>query len=348
MFYFAELLRAKRALYVPAVIVGLFVVTIAFVRLSMGGDVGTWPDRLGSSPTAHVTRTRQSGGSERIVIDDPARKTHAVIVRSSGGSFDMNATMPQSVYDARPHLVMGDTSDRVVNTSAGGSVVHVTMRYSPIHSGYDAAFLFVGTLPLTLIVATMLGGVLSKENDGHLEIAWSKPVSRERYALACFAVDAAAIVVTMVFAIIVALAAQALFFAVPSLSWTSQSALLAAMALAGPLAWYALLTVASASLKRGPGLVMGLGWVAAMMIPGIAQGLAALAQFNTVAAVFHSIFAALTYLDPIAYIMTWKEHGHVLTVGATNTSLSLSLAALVSMVVVYLALSVAQWRRLEA
>ncbi len=59
MSYYVEMLRAKRALVIAGIILGLFLVTTAIVRFSIhGNDVRSWPGELTGSPTAHVTQTK--------------------------------------------------------------------------------------------------------------------------------------------------------------------------------------------------------------------------------------------------------------------------------------------------
>jgi hypothetical protein len=191
-----------------------------------------------------------------------------------------------------------------------------------------------------LLVASILGGALAKENDGHLELAWTKPVSRERYALSSVAVDAIAIIVSQLLTIAVSLAAT-LMFLVPRFSYGPNLAWAILLAFAGPIAWYALITAASASLKRGPGMVIGLGWVAAVLIPGIAGALQGAANVNSIAAWFYAIFHALSYIDPISNFSFHKDQ-------TTMMPLPAAVGVLLALIAGYVALAVAQWRRVEA
>ena len=62
-------------------------------------------------------------------------------------------------------------------------MTHITIG-NDMTAHIPVGVLFAIAEGFALITATMLGGALAKENDGHLEIAWTKPVSRERLALA--------------------------------------------------------------------------------------------------------------------------------------------------------------------
>lgn len=346
MSYYIELLRAKRALLCAAILLGLFLVTTVIVRLSLhGSDVMSWPGQLTGSPTAHVTRTGLTDGSERTVVDDPARRTHAVIVQHPDKSFAMEITEPNTGTSREDHLSMGsmDMNEKVY---AGGKMRHVTMTFRQSIPAFDIGVLLLTTLPMGLLVATMLGGVLSKENDGHLELAWTKPVSREIYAAAAFGIDAAAALAAQLATVIAILAACLLFF-VPKLTAGADSGWEILLAVAGPFAWYALLNAASASIKRGPGLVIGLGWVAAVLVPSVAHGLSGVAEENAVAAAFHTIFATIAYVDPVTYFLSFSYRHGVMTTGSGFT-IAASAAALAMLALGYTALSVLQWRRVEA
>lgn len=336
-YFYVEYARAKRAIFIALVLLGLLLLATIILRFSVHD--GHWAADLQHSPTAHVTQTSLSDGSTRIVVDDAARQTHAVIVKHASGSVDMDVVEPRSGRKHHAEFVMGSSS---VNSSVEGNTLHTRVHYVPESPIYKLDILFLATIPMGLIVASILGGALAKENDGHLELAWTKPISRERYAVASFAIDSAAIVLSQLLTIAVTLLATLMFF-VPRFGWESNMGWFIFVALAGPLSWYAVVTAGSASLRRGPGLVIGLGWVAALLIPGLAQALAGAAQVNPIAAWFYAIFHGLSYLDPIAYLEL--NHGRA---GILSLSTAGCAGVLCALIAGYLALAVAQWRRVEA
>ena len=337
MYYFVELQRAKRALFIALIMLAVFLLTAIVIRIAVHGAM--FSDELVNSPTAHVTRTQLGDGSTRIVVDDPQRQTHAVIIKQPSGVLDIDATEPKSAGRHHDNFSMGSTN---INSYDEGNVRRTTMHYKPEHITYDLGGLFLVTILMGLIVASMLTGTLAKENDGHLELAWTKPVSRERYAIASILVDCAAIVISQLLTIAVTLIATLMFF-VPRFDWPPTVGWHVALAVAGPIAWYALITAASASLKRGPGAVIGLGWVAAVIIPGIAAAIQGLAQVNTVAAWFYAIFKGLSYIDPIAYLsFNGPTHSNFLL------PLEGTVGVLCALSIGYAVLAVAQWRRVEA
>ena len=167
-----------------------------------------------------------------------------------------------------------------------------------VYTPFDIGTLFGMALPIGLFAATLLGGPLSKENNGHLELAWTKPVSRERYALAAMGVDLATVVIAQVATVLALLIAGA-FWDPPKVSFDALAPRHIAFALLLPAAWYACLTAFSASLKRGPGAVLGIGWVVAVVCPTIAT--ATLDTKTAVGRAVHAIFDTISYADPITY-----------------------------------------------
>jgi ABC-type transport system involved in multi-copper enzyme maturation permease subunit len=349
MHYYVELLRVKRALYIAGVILAIVFVVAVILRASLHGSGAlSWAGRVESSRTAVVKSSQLPGGWSRVVVDDNVRQIHAIIDRR-GNTIKIDATVPANESSSLAgNLSMGSGSS---NVSVNGDRAHVTMWHQEQTPDFNLGYLFLFSLPMGFIIATVLAGVLAKENDGHLELAWTKPVSRERYAIAALAVDTAGILVSQLLTIGVILAATIMFL-VPRFSYTGPVGLVILFAVFGPLAWYAALTAASASLKRGPGLVMGLGWLAGIVVPSVAAGLAEAAPVSPVAGWFYAIFHAASYLDPIAYMSMHGSNVDVKMSAAPAGLLGLSIggevAVLAALFVAYAGLSVLQWRRVEA
>lgn len=342
MYYYVEFLRAMRGLRIAGIILGVLLLLGIIFRLSFinHGSPEHYISDLESSPTAHVTHTQLPDGGVRTVVDDPAKRVHAVILRK-GAAFSMDVTEPASTMRAHEHdkSAVGNI-DATEDTHNGVSHVRISYSGRPEIS-WDA--LFTISMMMGLIVATLLAAPLAKENEGHLELAWTKPVARERYAGAAFLVDFIAIVISQLACIGVGLLCV-LMWTVPTLTLGSGAWAAIGLALAVPLAWYACLTAFSASLKRGPGMVIGLGWFAALVIPSV---MAATGEARTVVGQWiHVIFKALAYIDPIVYIPS--IHGHSGIHGNLFNSLGAALIVVVLLAVVYLALAVLQWRRVEA
>lgn len=340
MFYFVEYLRAMRALRIVGIILGILLLIGIIFRLSFvhGTSPEAYVTTLQSSPTAHVSQQTLPDGSTRITIDDPAKHTHAVIVRS-GKTVSMDVTEPSgSARQYHDTVSFGNTN---MNENAHNGVSHVVMTYKP---GADFTWggLFQVSILLGVIVASMLAGPLAKENDGHLELAWTKPVSRERYAVAAIAIDIVTMIVSQLGLIAVVLLGTAMWV-LPSITLGRNAPELILSSLLAPIAWYACLTCFSASLRRGPGMVIGLGWFAALVIPAVL--LATEHTYNPVGIGVHAIFTALAYIDPIVYIPSMSPHS---AHSQLFESLGAAIAALAALSIAYIAVAVLQWRRVEA
>ena len=343
MFYYVEFLRAKAAIRIALVILGIVLLVGIILRISVHGtSPDVWSSDLQHSPTARVTHAHLADGSIQTIVDDPQQQTHATITQLPNGKMRMDIREPRRKAESRHDSVSIGSIN--INEDTRSGIVHTTAVYQ--HGvDLDLGLLFLTTIPMGLIVATFLGGALSKENDGHLELAWTKPVSRDRYALAAIGVDLAAIVIAQLLCLAVTLIGVLLFI-VPRFGYGPHVGWNIVVALLAPAAWYALLTAASASVKRGPGMVCGLGWLAAIIVPSVVGALTEASKVNSVAAAFYAVFHTLAYLDPISYL---TFHNSDSTIG-TGIGLSIMAAAgaLAALCVAYIALSVLQWRRVEA
>src|SRR6266566_4981930 len=108
MFYYAEYLRAMRALRVIGIILAIsLALTIVFRLWALTANTPeTLAQTLQSSPTAHVTTSRLTDGTTRTIVDDPSKNVHAVIDRR-GQTFRMDATMPSSLAPRHNHFSVG-------------------------------------------------------------------------------------------------------------------------------------------------------------------------------------------------------------------------------------------------
>ena len=346
MFYYVEYLRAMRALRVIGIILAIsLALTILFRLWALTANTPeTLAQTLQSSPTAHVTTSRLADGTTRTIVDDPLARVHAVIERRER-AFRMDATIPASLAPRHNHFSVGTFILRSMTKKQNAGSVHVIADYD-MNAQIGIGVLFGIACIVALITATMLGGALAKENESHLELAWTKPVSRYRLALASIAVDIAAIVASQVVTVALILLVM-LMFITPQVFVNSMTPAAIGLALIGPIAWYACLTAFSASLKRGLGLVVGLGWLAAVMVPGVAAG-SAHSSMPLIQAI-HAVFQAVAYIDPIAYL---SFHASASNSGlAFHTyigSIELSALLLLLLTVAYVAAAMLQWRRVEA
>ncbi len=345
MYYYAEVLRGMRALRVIAIILGIFLAIAIIFRLwafSEHNQPEAVAAALQSSPTAHVTERTLPDGTQETTVNDAPNRVHAVIDRK-GQAFHMDVTMPSSNAMSHDNFSLGRSS---VDENQRAGMTHISVTHD-MSGSIPIAILFAIAEVIGLVTATMLGGVLAKENDGHLEIAWTKPVSRERLAAATIGVDIVTILISQFATVLLALIVCAMFLR-PSFSSDATTLPSIAITLLGPAAWYACLTAFSASLKRGLGMVVGLGWLAAIVIPAIADGTARTS--SDFGRAIHWVFQPIAYIDPIEYVhLSFHGSGGMSAMqDAPLGPLGVSAGMLLLLTVVYLSLSVLQWRRVEA
>jgi hypothetical protein len=340
MYYYVELLRALRALRVVGIILALGLVAGVLFRLSLANN---HPAKTALSTleqqtsTARVKRTRLPNGNTRIIIDDPQTRIHAVIDRRSDTTALSIMEFPQTGRSLHSEgVVVRDLGD----VRRGGTAANTNTVLNPGNELWWGSLLMV-TIPIGLLVATMLGGPLAKENQGHLELAWTKPVPRETYAFAAVFVDVATMVVAQA-ATAVVLVLGSMLWAIPHVGFESGALLHIGLALIAPLAWYGCLTALSASLKRGPGAAIGIAWVAAIITPALAQS--TLRSSWPVAQLIHLISTPLSFIDPLTYVWFQSNDAAVSLARSESTTL----IALAGLSIVYIALAVVQWRRVEA
>ena len=219
------------------------------------------------------------------------------------------------------------------------------------HTAAQAARAHAGAqdlIPLSLffaiagIVAAIYGGIyggsLSEENDGHLALAWTKPVSRTRYALVMMSVDLA--FVASVFVLMVGFVAGIIGqhgalrdVTVDRDAWFN----LARFTLAAA-AWYGLAQALTASLRQHSGTVRGVAVAIAAIL--LALGVADLPPF------WHAAVKFVNFVNPLVY-SAYAYSAHTQQLNPLQTW-GLDLAALAAIAALGVTLALVQWRRLEA
>jgi hypothetical protein len=198
---------------------------------------------------------------------------------------------------------------------------------------------------LGAVAATIFGSSLAREN-GHLELACTKPVSRFRYALGTQLVDMLGIAAVFAIVVIAVYVTLSLLAGHPlRLAAGTDSAWQLVRYCAAPLAWFGLMTALTARLRcQAAQLVMGLSWPAAVIIVVLAA--------VPLPPVMHNVFAFINLFNPIAastivQIDIADSGVHAAAVQAAASfglnSLVLGLFALGGPVAAAL-----QWRRVEA
>jgi hypothetical protein len=186
------------------------------------------------------------------------------------------------------------------------------------------------------IYASILGGSLAAENDGHLPVAWTKPVSRVNHALTKMAIDlcAVALVFGMMCVAVWAyfeITGLARLVTVPSDAWFQLVRFLIA-----PAAFYGLMQAMTSSLGRQAGMVLGFTWAGLLAL--LILGVAPLPQ------PYQAVIGFINDANPLVYIaFDIEKSGNVVSVG-----LSAALTALVLIAICGSAAAIYRWQRVEA
>ncbi|MDQ6780709.1 MAG: hypothetical protein M3Z37_06105 [Candidatus Eremiobacteraeota bacterium] len=193
------------------------------------------------------------------------------------------------------------------------------------------------------ILGTIFGTGLSQENDGHLEIAWTMPASRTRYALTTMAIDLIAVFAVFLIASGLALGTAHVlhidrYIAYPAGTWAQFLRFLIY-----PFAWYGLAQALTASVRSHGGAYAGFAWPAGFILFALYGA--------PLAPELHGLVRMLNLINPVAYATVSVGSD---SVGFINPALPATAVALIASGAL-LALGVAgsaaalfQWRRLEA
>jgi hypothetical protein len=332
---YVEWLRVRHCLRVVAIVLGVMLVLGLCARLWVAVEFHNDQsviDRVGMDRGTITTHTTYDGRPRTILVN-PREHVRVTIDDRADGGRTVTVVQPKSV-----NIDDSDNADigSVKITTSSGPVNRTTIidTDSAVPVDFYLGFAYI----MALIVATVLGGSFARENDGHLEYALLKPVSRERYALGVIAADFSGILASMVLTIVALLIGQA-FFELPRVDFSGDQWWFVATVIVVPLAWWAVLNAASTSLKRGAGAVIGFSWPVSIVIVVLA-----LSDLGTTSLgrAIHAVAWGLSRLIPITYGVYSTGSGGETLIHSTNV-----FAALV-LLIVYGALIVVQWRRVEA
>jgi hypothetical protein len=220
----------------------------------------------------------------------------------------------------------------------------------PPHPGPDdgipmpALFALAGFI--AAIVASIFARALSEENEGHLPVVWTLPVSRSTSAIRTFAVGAVGILGAFAIALVALMTSIATFQMRSFVYVPEGSALQLVRYIAFPFAFYGLLTALSASFGKIGRALTGWGWVGAFLLGALSAG--ELPQPWT------AIFRALDLINPMHYA-DYSTHSGSDTINVmgmpgemTHLSIGTDIAALSVLALAGLAAGIWQWNRVEA
>jgi ABC-type transport system involved in multi-copper enzyme maturation permease subunit len=209
------------------------------------------------------------------------------------------------------------------------------------------------TIPFALLcsVAAVIAGIyafsasssLSRYN-GNLHFVFTKPISRERAALTTFGIDALAILAAYAIAIAFVLIPLAAVGLLDRLSFDAHAPANVALGLGAGLMWYALLQAATAAVRGGSGLVIGLSWPFFVVLHALSN-----LTSEMVPAFIVSVIYAVNRVNPFTYLAPLFDrlgdfHGSVEPLAPTYAP---SLATVWITALVCLAIAVVLRKRME-
>jgi hypothetical protein len=343
---FVEYLRAKGCLRILCIVFAALLLIAVILRIVLSAHINgeNMIDKGKLSPAATISTRTEPDGTVLTTMNDPVKHRHIVVADHGWFGKTVDVTEPAPTQHT-VHAGVRAGSFGVSETMSNGMVHKHLTTDEPIGIG----ILFLIAMWPALIVATFLCAPFAKENDGHLEIAFTLPFARERLALSMMAVDTIAILAAELLSVVMTVLCITLFqqpkFAAQPISFA-----LITLALLVPIAWYMMLNAATSSMRRSFGAIIGIAWPVALIVPGLA---AITAGGDTlIGQIFHVVMQGLAYLDPLFYF----ERGGSIEVSSATTiqgmamdqQLLLGLLAETAMIVVYGALAILQWRRVEA
>lgn len=332
---YVEWLRVRNCLRTVAIVLGIFLLLAVVLRISLSRYMSSdaWIQHITLDPGTKVSHTVLPDGTRRTFIDDSTEQTHVVIDDHGYAGKRIVVTEPTSrAHKEQKDVALG--SIHVVESRNGAMTTTVIDTNGSVPFFY---YMAVADL-MALIVAMVLAAPFAREVQGHLEVALTKPVTRARYALGSIGADVAGILGASLLTIVALYLCQ-LLFEPGRIDFSGISARAIAMGIAAPLAWYALLCALTTWLNRAYVAVL----VAALPVAIVVGLLTLLDPSNAVARVVHDTAWYLSRLDPWTYVEFHVEDN---TTGASTFAMRLGVQVL--LFVIYSAIAVWQWQRVEA
>lgn len=338
---YVEFLRAIRALKIIGWAVLGFVVLAIVLRIAFNDQLSSHDkllQRVRTDPGVVTTHSKTLDGADRTVYTDPDGTVVTYDDYGYGGA-RIRIEEPSHHSHSNDAVVVGNVT---INSHAVANKEVTEIDTTQAVPAY--MFLTIGSF-FALILGTMLGAPFARENDGHLEYAFTKPVSRVVLALQMIGIDCAAIFAGMIGTAIVFVGILALFTA-PHLSFEAIGPHLV-NAVGVTFAWYGLIAAATASMRRGYGVIVGMSWPVLLGVGALAT-----ASFGDapIAVAIRNVFRTLHTVSPLKY---W--HGGANLNFSDNGTVPMHLAPstgemLIPLVLfaVYAAASIIQWRRVQA
>jgi hypothetical protein len=336
---YIEWLRVRNCLRTTAIVLVVLVALAAVLRISLSRYMSPqqWVAHIANEPGAAQTHITLPDGTKRTIIDNPADREHVIIDDRGKAGTHIVVTEPASrTHKDTANVQIG--SIHVDETRRGDMATTTIDTNGAVPMLYFMAFADI----VALIIATMLAAPFAREIDGHLEIALTKPVSRIRYALGVLGADVAGIVAACVLAVVACYVCE-LFFGTYRVDFSGINARAILMGLAMPAAWYALLCAATTWFSRAYGAVLGFAWPVAIVV-GI---LAVVHVSSPLGLMVHDVGWVLSRLDPLTYVKL-ASHDENGAMSYSDSDFAMRFGIEVLLFVVYAALALVRWERVEA
>ncbi len=331
---YVEWLRVRNGLRIYAIVLGALIVIALIVRISVTGQLSGNEfivNHIEHEPGTIVSHSVVNGLDRTTLVNANDRTTITIDEQNDGGKL-IHIVQPAGKHsEAKNHLRVGSVD--VSDTQANGMESITFNTDGPVNVVLFLAFACFAAL----IFGTIWGCSFACE-QGHLEYALLKPITRTRYGLGIMGYDILGMGLAGAMTIVAAIICQSMF-EFPHFDFSGIVDPMTALLFVLPIAWYLALNAATASMRRGYGALLGFAWPIALGLGGAAR--VPLGD-SPVGHAFHTIFWTVSRVIPITYSPEFSNH----TTVAPNT-LS-NLAILTGLMLIYGALTLVQWRRVEA
>jgi hypothetical protein len=190
-----------------------------------------------------------------------------------------------------------------------------------------------------MIFTTIVSTSLNKEN-GRGGFAFTKPISRDRLAIAYMAIDAAAVAIAYLYTIAVILVCLGVLGIAGKIVADSAWLEVAASGLGAAFMWYGILQAATALRASPGGLFAGLSWPVFI----VALALYQVAFFGPI---FHAAIAVVDFFNPLAYFGLSGNDDSASSFSLFGFSAEACIAITWSIAVAACAVAIFEWKRVE-
>ena len=337
---YVEWLRVRNCLVGVGCTMAVLIIIALGLRIVFNADVtenASFINRISMDPGSKVSHTTLPDGTPRTLIENPAKRTTITV---DGGGYQARHVTIVEPATATDHSEHGG----VVSVQYNTNIVNGIRTTSISNDGpMPVGFYFMFGMLVALIVATILGAPFARENDGHLEIAVMRPCSRLELALRTVGVDLAGIALSSLVTVVALIICQ-LMFEIPHLAIDQATLQLVCMTLLVPFAWYALIAASTSSMKRAYGAVVGFAWPIAILV--FAFGMIPWNN-SAVGQIMHNVFGTLQWIDPLKYLPSERFNEATGTLQQSGDIVRSMLLESI-LFVVYSALAIFQWQKVEA